>query len=197
MRSSVLTAKCVGTSDTIAHQCRLQPGDTQHMVFQATDSPPFLDPSAPQYDRPMTAAERAAHDRKKVTAAERKRKKSAAENSMGDDEEEQDEDDEQLDADQQESQQNLGELTANAAPTDEYTRVGYVGKPKGIYQILWERGLYVKNMVKSHTEKSRKACIDKGQPMPDEALDASQVLAACEDFQKEVCVLQDLLHSRE
>jgi hypothetical protein len=52
---------------------------------------------------------------------------------------------------------------------------GYVGKPKGLRQVLWERGLYI-----------------QGMKLPE----MREVLSACLDFKHEECALEDMVHAQ-
>eukprot|EP00732_Lithocolla_globosa_P002572 Lithocolla_globosa_v1_NODE_1727_length_2377_cov_16.907407.p2 type:complete len:243 gc:universal NODE_1727_length_2377_cov_16.907407:1199-471(-) len=62
---------------------------------------------------------------------------------------------------------------------------GYIGKPKGKKQILWERGLWVEGM---------KGPV-KGKPL-DPALNMDEVLRSCRDFREEKSALQALVEGR-
>ena len=58
---------------------------------------------------------------------------------------------------------------------------GYAGKPKGLKQILWERGLWKEGMTKTHVNP---------------ALNMEKVLASCPDFVAETGALQELVESK-
>ena len=59
---------------------------------------------------------------------------------------------------------------------------GWVGQPKGIKQILYERGLWRAGMKLTHKT--------------DEALDATKRLQACPDFRDEKGIVQTLVEKR-
>jgi hypothetical protein len=73
---------------------------------------------------------------------------------------------------------------------------GYIGKPKGIYQVLKERGLWVNGMRGKETEADKAKKRANGIPLLDDKLNAHKVLDECEDFASEVIALQELVHSR-
>lgn len=60
--------------------------------------------------------------------------------------------------------------------------VGYEGKPKGVRQMLWERGLWEDGMT--------------GSAEPSSGLNANTVLGDCPDFREEKSALQHLVESR-
>jgi hypothetical protein len=73
-----------------------------------------------------------------------------------------------------------------------------VGKPKGAYQILYERGLWVEGMKGSQTEKEVELLRLRGkddQVTPPE-LDAKRVLSSCTDFKNEKSALAKLVEDR-
>eukprot|EP00981_Chlorochromonas_danica_P005379 scaffold1091_cov164-Ochromonas_danica.AAC.2 len=57
-----------------------------------------------------------------------------------------------------------------------------MGKPKGIYQVLAERGLFIKGM--------------RGKALLDPHLDAPAALDRCTDFATEMTALEELVNSR-
>ena len=73
---------------------------------------------------------------------------------------------------------------------------GYIGQPKGIIQILVERGLYREGMRGSLTEKEKAKLLLAGKKIPDSELDAPLVLSQCRDFKEEKGALQELVESR-
>eukprot|EP01034_Spumella_vulgaris_P043601 gene43601-54166_t len=120
--------------------------------------------TTPKYDRPMTDEEIAASEKKK---------------NVSDDE----------DDDGQSEDDEPATSTTPAAPR---MVEGWMRKPKGVMQILYERGLYKKGMVLRISEKSKRIRIAKNLPPLDSSLDASFVLSQCEDFQNERGVLRDI-----
>ena len=50
---------------------------------------------------------------------------------------------------------------ANAPPYDVETEEGYVGRPKGLKQVLWERGFHVNGMVGAIEEDDKKVEINR------------------------------------
>lgn len=60
---------------------------------------------------------------------------------------------------------------------------GYIGKPKGIIQILYERGLYKFDMKGSLTKQEIDRRLLEGKDLLDPSLDAPAVLSKCKDFQ--------------
>eukprot|EP01034_Spumella_vulgaris_P044453 gene44453-55286_t len=61
---------------------------------------------------------------------------------------------------------------ATVPVADPYTVLGYVGKPKGIAQVLHERGLWHPDMVLEITEADRRKTAARGDPPRDERLPA-------------------------
>ncbi|CAM9852217.1 unnamed protein product [Sphacelaria rigidula] len=91
---------------------KLAVGDTQRMVFQAGDPPPFYDVDAPQRDT-KEVREKASNKNDNALVSEGGGTEGA---------------------------------TSATATTEEWIRECYVGKPKGMKQVLWERGLWVDKM---------------------------------------------------
>lgn len=60
--------------------------------------------------------------------------------------------------------------------------VGYEGKPKGVRQVLWERGLWQEGMT--------------GSAEPSSGMNVNTVLGNCPDFREEKSALQHLVESR-
>ena len=75
-------------------------------------------------------------------------------------------------------------------------KIGYVGKNKGIKQILWERGLWKEGMKLTQTEKQKLSAIMNNKPMLDPELNASLALGSCFDFANEKSALADLVEQR-
>ena len=65
-------------------------------------------------------------------------------------------------------------------PTDALSKPGFFGKPKGIRQILWERGLWVENkMRRSQSAKEKAQCIIDGVPQLPQLWDMDYQLSNC------------------
>jgi uncharacterized DUF497 family protein len=79
---------------------------------------------------------------------------------------------------------------------DRYVVKGYVGKAKGILQVLYERGLYQQNMHGKITQTTINERFVKGKVAQDPANDAFAVLDACRDFTEETTQLEELFVSR-
>eukprot|EP01031_Cornospumella_fuschlensis_P026587 gene26587-32132_t len=92
-----------------------------------------------------------------------------------------------------------GQKSTEAAKLDSEGKIvaeGYVGKPKGIYQVLAERGLYVKGMRDSESEADKIQKRLEGKALLDPNFDASATLDRCTDFATEIAALEDRLKSR-
>ena len=188
MRSSILTAGCIDTSNE-KYPPRLRIGDTQHMQFQVGDLPPWYDGSVRENDlkwTDMTDLEINEYGpaRQKIIDSAAKKKKAAQKKSRTDrfnvqpaDSEEQEDD-------------NNNNATAN--DTSEFIVPGFLHKPKGQKQLLWERGLWKDGMHCSWDTKRRRKAIENGEAI-DDTLDATLVLLGCPDFQKENTLIADLL----
>jgi hypothetical protein len=81
-------------------------------------------------------------------------------------------------------------------PFEDLNSTNYVGQPKGIRQVLFERGLFKKGMRGSLTSKEKDEWIARGKQLPDPAFDAPLVLSECEDFANEIGALQAILEAR-
>jgi hypothetical protein len=184
MRDTVIVQGCLGPEEQRGifregERC-LQIGDIQHMCFQDGDLPPFYDLSINSYDR--LQAEMTPAEIKQATnmmyAADRKRSKKI----------------------EQIRKKGIPSLTAAAelAPQVDTTMIkkGYVGMAKGIQQILWERGLWVKDMKISKTEGELKLLKIQHKVVPDNNLSADYILGACPDFMGEKSALSELVESR-
>ena len=82
------------------------------------------------------------------------------------------------------------------AATPILKKIGFVGKNKGIKQILYERGLWKVGMKLMQSEKAKLAAIMNNKPLLDAELNASLVLDGCYDFQNEKSALADLVERR-
>lgn len=102
-------------------------------------------------------------------------------------------------------QKTVGSATSNtAAPADDadsdtaFIIPGYIGKNKGIFQVLYERGLYLPKMKGRQTQGTKEKLELKGKQdliVPPE-LDAHAVLENCPDFLFEKTALQQVVESR-
>ena len=86
----------------------------------------------------------------------------------------------------------VGEDTTN------FVVPGYAGKPKGMLQVLYERGLYRVGMQKEVTEEANAARAKRDPPLPPipTEMDASATLGRCEDYANEVSLLEQLFLDR-
>ena len=91
----------------------------------------------------------------------------------------------------------------DAPPHDTETKEGYVGRPKGLKQVLWERGLHVDGMIGT-IEKDDKKGRDQSLSMTHVSSEHDcarlthgvvQVLANCWDFATELTAFQELMIS--
>jgi hypothetical protein len=75
---------------------------------------------------------------------------------------------------------------------EEILKEGYIGKPKGMKQIAWERGWHKPEAEgKMHGEK-----IDENDDTRDRTLSLPHLLQCCWDFANEKTALQELVESR-
>jgi hypothetical protein len=173
MRSSLMTVGCV------ADGAMLKVGDTQHMQFGEGDAGPWYDPDAQRVTlrwSGMTDEQKLQYKDKKqkyegkaVTAAIKKLKKERS-NRHG---------------------AVIDEEAVRAAVVEalpEFCLPGWLGEPKGIKQILWERGFWKDGMHMPYDAATRAAKLEKGLTI-DDSLDASAVLCALLDFQQERTLL--------
>ena len=72
----------------------------------------------------------------------------------------------------------------------------FVGKPKGMKQIIWERGLWRPGMVRSKTEAEIKRILLQDGVPPADDMHYDIVLAACPDFALEKSALQAMVEAR-
>lgn len=84
-----------------------------------------------------------------------------------------------------------------APPVDERVYVpGFLGKPKGLKQILWERRMWKDGMIMHKTEKELAKLRLDGKKLPDPDLFADYKLFKCSDFAEEKSQLANLIESR-
>lgn len=67
-------------------------------------------------------------------------------------------------------------------------KIGWVGKPKGTYQVLWERGFLDPNNLNQYTMDGRKDQCGIHQPHTS----LKYLLGSCRDFQEEESLLQTM-----
>jgi hypothetical protein len=101
------------------------------MVFVEGDDPPYQQKNNGPHDRPMSPSEKIIEKKKR----EKKREEKVSGNSAVNTVEENDEND-------------------NDDRDESYVTKGYVGQNKGIFQILYERGLYLPKMKGQQTQKN-------------------------------------------
>ena len=168
-RDTIIEEGCLGENPPVLNGCQLAVGSIQRMVFEDGSPPPFQDLSVPPYDREMTPDE-------KIEALEKMRKRRVQK--------------------QKKSGQIAGDDVVDVQPTFNVT--GYVGKNKGIFQILYERGLYKEKMKGRQTDTVKERYEMNGESRlivtPD--LDAHAVLNGCTDFKFERTALQEVVESR-
>ena len=92
----------------------------------------------------------------------------------------------------------LAEPEEPSLDTASYIIPGLGGKPKGIKQVLYERGLWVQGMQGSQAEAQRIKLIlsNREADLEPEHLDAPYVLSQQPDFLNEVTVLQEIYLER-
>jgi hypothetical protein len=161
MRSSTITEGCLGP-----HNPLLKVGDVQHMDFQEDDNPPHFDAAAPKLD--------AATDRSKtrdLKVAELKKALKAAHNGL-------DLFDKMHLADLK-KQAVLMKPPIALTVTELEVTPGYVGKQKGLKQILFERGWLDPNVIHKYYLNP------KSEEEEDEPFCLKQLLGNCKDFMDE------------
>lgn len=70
---------------------------------------------------------------------------------------------------------------------------GYISKPKGLKQILWERGKYKEGMITQYTNKQIVTIEERGEDV-DYSLDMKFALSLCPDFRDEVTILGEVFN---
>lgn len=194
MRPSTIVAGCLGEKPNRG----LKLGDVQSMVFTAEDAAqwerdsksagPFYDTGAKPYDRFGSKESRGQLTEDEWTKAKVKLKKK--------EEEIQAEIDKWLKLNNREKADTVPALN-EAIITDLFTVPGWQGKPKGIRQILWERGLWKNNMVKSKSEKEKQSLKAQEKerliPSPERSFDL--VLLNCPDFRETKSALAEFVEA--
>jgi hypothetical protein len=167
-RDTVIEEGCLGPDPPVLNGRQLTIGSVQRMVFEDDSPPPFQDINVPKYDREMTPDE-------KIQALEKMRRSKAQKARKGG--------------------QDIADVP-DVQPS--FTILGYVGKNKGIFQILYERGLYKDKMKGRQTDTAKERFEMNGDSRlivtPD--LDAHAVLNNCTDFKFERTALQEVIESR-
>jgi hypothetical protein len=181
-RDTVIEEGCLGENPPVittkdGERIQLALGMTQKMVFQEGDPPPFLDQKANPDTVPMTEAQIVKEKLKRLNA----KKKSEAEKAA--------------------SKSPVVDAAAAAVGTEEeepFVIPGYVGSNKGIYQVLYERGLYIIGMRGKQTQGKREQLEmdNRKDSIVPPHLDAHAVLGACPDFKFELTALQHCIESR-
>jgi hypothetical protein len=168
-RDTIIEEGCLGDNVPYIDGRQLGLGMTQRMVFAEGDAAPHLDPTALPHDRPMTEQE-------KGREVIRRQKKLAAK-SRNDD------------------AVVVGEVDEGDSP---FIVPGYIGQNKGIFQILYERGLYLPKMKGRQTQgvKEKLELRGKHELIVPPELDAHAVLEKCPDFMFEKTALQQVVESR-
>ena len=171
---TTITAGCLGPFDAkitvgeSTHDRKLTIGETQSMVFLETDPPPFYDLTCPKNDVKTGAMKRKRTQKKKSSS-------SGIATQMQQDALEQEEEPE--------------------PEMEEAIRYGYVGKPKGLLDVLFERGFLDPERLKGgkdgdkilYTKDTKR--IDG---IPDESYSLSSMMAQCRDFQNEPTAMEEL-----
>ena len=190
IRNSVLTVDCLGPEEqrgviyvrgdaeesttTMTEKRKLRVGDIQSMVFEAGDDPPWYQPNAPRDDIPESAMSQddiekcRARIMKEKAAWEKKNKLYEAK----------------------------GRINPFPPPDDTIMIPGFIGKAKGIKQILFERGLWKAGMVRSKTPAEIKQLMLLRLEPPSNDMCYDKVLSACTDFALEKTALEEMIESR-
>jgi hypothetical protein len=180
-RDTVIEEGCLGESPPIINGVQLSLGMTQTMVFREGDPPPFLDPKANPHAVPMNEAQIVKEKLKRLNAKKKADEEIAASTSP------------------------VAVANATAAAAVALANVeapfiirGYIGSNKGIYQVLYERGLFVVGMKgkQSQGNKEQLEIQNKKGSILAPHLDANAILGACPDFKHEMTALQRCVESR-
>jgi AAA15 family ATPase/GTPase len=75
---------------------------------------------------------------------------------------------------------------------DDLQAQDYIGKQKGIFQILFERGLYIEVMIKGYTPAQLNEKILNGEPIKSEDYQAAPVMEGLPDFLNEKSALEEI-----
>lgn len=149
MRSTTVTADCLGEG------ALLKPGDLQSLIFVQGDAPPHFDPTAQPYE----------HVEKRPPKKPRKKRNQRKDHPDDDDGGTVNIEEIAKEKDDQHESAQLRRVVVDSDGLVETTIPGYVGKPKGLKQILFERGLYKPKMTVDDMRKTLGACPDFAQEM--------------------------------
>ena len=173
MRDSVLTSMSFGPFHK--KDSKLQPGDTQHMQFSKTDDPPFYfsdtDRDTQKYDT-LTGQERIKEKTKEMLVRE------LVASGMKD-----------IRCSKQKLQDYAKQRGISLTYVKKVVVEGYVGKPKGALQILYERGWIDIQKWNQYSVKGRGLEIEEALPVT-EILSLKILMQKQEDFVGEVTLLQ-------
>ena len=192
LRDSVMTEGCLGPREakmylnkgkwstefvagetTSIVDLKPQLGKVQRIYFGEGCPPPFYACDAPEQDvRGMKVPDRRGRTRKLGTRQKMKNADGRTERGEGTEEKKQEE----------EKQEEKEEGRKNEKEKEGIVREGYLGKPKGMKQILWERGWFIEGMSTAADVKPE--------------MDLERVLSAQPDFKDERPALQHLVESR-
>jgi hypothetical protein len=168
-RDTIIEENCLGENVPVIGGVQLAVGMVQRMVFEAGSPPPFQSPEWSPDDREMTVEEKI-HKLKAIEKAKNIKRLAAERNGLC------------VDANEEDVQQS-------------FIVPGYIGANKGIYQILYERGLYLPGMKGKMDQSVKDKLVIKGDldKILSPELDAHAVLANCDDFKYERNALQLLI----
>lgn len=155
--------------DGTKYDRKLQIGQTQSMVFSEHDPPPFYAPNIPKYDEDTGTT--------KLKAPKKKRTLRTVQRQLG------------MDND---------DAGGEAAEEVAVVKPGYVGKPKGLLDVLFERGqldpLQLRGGKSGTTiQYTKEAKVVDG--IPDESLSLVSMLQRNTDYQNEPTAMQELTES--
>ena len=177
MRNTTLSVNDIGT---IMHEGVLKAGDTQEMIFSETSLPPIFAPGVPKHD-----IER---EDENVTRRLTKVELKAALELKG------------FNSDGKVNELKARATEAGIALTETLRKIeeGYVGKPKGAQQILYERGFIDHEGKMSDGRKltmngTSSKDATTGVVTVDKSTSVSQVLGQCDDFKNEKTQLMYIL----
>lgn len=170
-RDTVIEEGCLGPDPPLINGVRLTIGSTQHMTFEVGHPGPFQEITASRADREMTEKEKLSALKKFEKLREHRLKV---------------------------AQRDGVNIDAEIESLPCYVVKGFEGQNKGIFQILYERGLYLEGMRGKQDQAKRdklEMTLQTDKLLPAH-LDAHAVLAACPDFFYEKTALQHLVESR-